>query len=350
MSDVVLSRRAVLGGIAVTAFAGLGRVAFAGPLEDVLATPAVDLHSHAGGFIRPNDAKYDIARRMIQGKFGIVTLAAVADWPVLQKQKAIRQPSAGELFAHTARQLDAIDAMIKGYNLVRILKPEDVQTAYGSGKAGLIVAVEGADFLEGKIERVEWAFQRGLRHLQLVHYRVNELGDIMTQDPVHGGLTAFGAEVVRECNRLGIIIDVAHASAAVNFKVVELSRAPVVVSHGAITRQAPRAGSRLITADQAKAIIDKGGIIGLWPAGAMFRNIDVWAGGLANMVKTWGADAVAIGTDMEGGIEEVFNDYATYPKVVEAVLAKDIAPADVAKIVGGNHMRVFKAVSAAASA
>src|ERR1041385_6546882 len=77
----------------------------------------------------------------------------------------------------------------------------------------MIVAVEGADFLEGALAPLEAAHRdHRLRQLQLTHYRVNELGDIQTLPPVHGGLTAFGADVIRACNRLGIVVDVAHGT------------------------------------------------------------------------------------------------------------------------------------------
>ena len=99
-----------------------------------------------------------------------------------------------------------------------------------------------------------------------------------------------------------------------------------------------------------KLVTDTGGIIGVWPAGAMFRNMDLWASYIAQLVVNVGADHVAIGTDMEGGIDGVFNDYAAYPKVVEALLSKGLSAADAIKIVGGNHARVFKAVAAAAAA
>jgi membrane dipeptidase len=238
--------------------------------------------------------------------------------------------------------------MIAANGFQRVLAPGDVAAAKAAGKAGLIVAVEGADFLEGKLERVKWAFDRGVRHLQLVHYRVNELGDIMTEDPVHNGLTPFGVAVVRECNRFGIIVDVAHATPETTMGVVKATKTPLVMSHGGIASEAPRRHSRMMTLDHAKAIVGTGGLIGMWPAGALFRSIDVWAGYLAKMAGVIGADHVGIGTDMEGGIEEVFADYAAYPKVVEAMLVKGLSVEQTAKIAGGNHARIFKAVAAAA--
>ncbi len=353
MIEHSFTRRRLLAGLAAGAAVTLSaRYAKAGPVDDVLATPSVDLHSHAGGRLVSGKSVYDVANRMVQGGFGIVTIAAIADSAVIGNQggaiKAVRAPAPGELFASVGRQLDTIGEMVAQQGFVRILKSNDVATAYAARKAGLILAVEGADFLEGKIERVKWAYDRGVRHLQLVHYRVNELGDIQTEDPVHKGLTALGAEVVAECNRLGIIVDVAHATAEMTAVVARIAKALLVMSHGGITSEAPRARSRMMSLEHAKAIVGTGGIIGMWPAGQLFRNVDVWAGYIAKMTSVIGVDHVAIGTDMEGGIDEVFADFATYPKVIESLLSKGLSAADVAKIVGGNHARVFNSVAAAA--
>src|SRR5260370_41840880 len=70
-----------------------------------------------------------------------------------------------------------------------------------------LLAVEGCDFLDGRIDRIQEAYNRGIRSLQLVHYRVNELGDIQTETPAHRRLTAFGRAAGRELNPLGIAAD-----------------------------------------------------------------------------------------------------------------------------------------------
>lgn len=340
--------------VAGGAYLAMRGAAFAAPVDDVLAIPAIDLHSHAGGAIISNKTRYNVAERMIQGRFGTVTISAVADLAVIRQQerggpvKAVRDPRPGELFASVGRQLDAIDQMVGAYGFQRVLAQADVASAKSAGKAGLIVGVEGADFLEGRLDRVKWAYDRGVRHLQLVHYRVNELGDIQTEEPVHKGLTAFGADVVRECNRLGIIVDVAHATAETTMGVAKMTKAPLVMSHGGIASEQPRRFSRMMSLEHAKTIAATGGLIGIWPAGALFRNIDLWAGYLARMAGAIGIDHVGIGSDMEGGIEEVFNDYAAYPKVVETLLSKGLSVEQTAKIAGANHARVFAAVTAAA--
>ena len=75
-----------------------------------------------------------------------------------------------------------------------------------------MLAVEGCDFLEGDLDRLDALEARGVRSIQLTHYLVNETGDIQTEPPVHGGLTRFGAAAVRRMNDLGIMVDVAHCS------------------------------------------------------------------------------------------------------------------------------------------
>ena len=89
-----------------------------------------------------------------------------------------------------------------------------------------MLAIEGCDFLEGDLDRLDAMEQRGVRSIQLTHYLVNETGDIQTAPPVHGGLTPFGADAVRRMNAVGIIVDVAHCSRDTVRGVARRRRAP----------------------------------------------------------------------------------------------------------------------------
>src|SRR5205085_9526635 len=123
-----------------------------------------------------------------------------------------------------------------------------------SGRPSIIVSAEGADFLEGKIERLDEAYQRwALRHLQLTHYRPNELGDIQTEPSVHGGLTDFGVQVIRRCNQLGIVVDVAHGTFELVKRAVASTTKPLVLSHTGLSNQG-NPWTRFITTDHARAI------------------------------------------------------------------------------------------------
>jgi membrane dipeptidase len=92
--------------------------------------------------------------------------------------------------------------------------------------------VEGAEFLEDDVGRVEEAFDDGVRVLTLVHYlRGGVIGDVMTAEPVHGGLTQFGRDAVREMNRVGILVDLAHCSHRTAYDALEVAVKPLLISH-----------------------------------------------------------------------------------------------------------------------
>lgn len=365
--NATASRRAVIGGLAsaaavavtpAAAWPALPQLAAREPIGIQVAADldvaAVDMHSHAGGGIsRASSGHYDVAKRMQQGSFDVVTLSLIADLPVLRREgirtSAVRKPGPGELYKHVTEQLAVVHDMIAKQKFIHVLTPADVEAAKTQKRPGLIIAVEGADFLEGKIDRLKWAHGRGVRHVQLVHYRVNELGDIQTEDPVHNGLTAFGADVVRECNRLGMIVDVAHASLATTAKAAEVSKAPLLMSHGGISPQS-RPKSRMMSPDHARIVVQSGGVIGLWPNGFIFPKMSVWLDYVARIAERIGMDHIGIGTDMEGGIKEVFRNYTQFPEVVDGLMSRGFSKADVGKFAGGNHMRVFKAVAAATTA
>ena len=104
--------------------------------------------------------------------------------------------------------------------------------AVADGRTAVLLGCEGGDFLEGDLRRLEEARAAGLTVLTLVHYRVSDIGDVQTEAPVHDGLSRFGRDVVAECNRLGIVVDCAHASFATTMAVLEASSQPVIISHG----------------------------------------------------------------------------------------------------------------------
>jgi len=180
-----------------------------------------------------------------------------------------------------------------------------------------------------------------------VHYRVNELGDIQTEAPAHGGLTSFGRSVVRELNRLGIVVDVAHATQAVVAGVIETTTQPIILSHSNI--QDASGWARFISADHARLVAKTGGIIGAMPIIFGRRGDDV--GGyvryISRLVDVVGIDHVAVGTDMDGiGPSAIFTSYARWPSLAAALLDHGYAREDVAKVLGGNAQRVFRQVQA----
>ena len=122
--------------------------------------------------------------------------------------------------------------------------------AKAKGDPAMMQDVEGCDFLDGKLERIEEAVKRGIRVVQLVHYIPNDIGDFQTGQVVHNGLTEFGAKVVRELNRLGVVIDVAHATEETTRGVAKATSKPLLLSHTALQGsramgQTPLAGRQI---------------------------------------------------------------------------------------------------------
>lgn len=105
--------------------------------------------------------------------------------------------------------------------------------------------------------------------LQLVHYAQNELGDLQTEPPRYGGLSDSGREVVREMDRLGMVVDVAHASFDTVRDVVHVSNEPVMLSHSLLKDESVHPGllPRLLTPEHARLVAETGGVIGVWPLG-----------------------------------------------------------------------------------
>lgn len=314
----------------------------------------MDLHSHAGRVIlgrlrqRPPEP---IAAPMREGGMTLIALAMVADTPTTHvtpdsRIEAFRPPEPGELARHGEAAFHRLTTMARDQDLFLVTDRAGLHavTSHRTGPA-ILVAAEGADFLEGRLEALEDAFRSHfLRHLQLVHYRVNELGDIQTEPPVHHGLTAFGAEMVRACNRLGIVVDVAHATFLTTKAVAEVSNQPLVLSHTSIT-QRPGPRSRQITADHARLVAATGGVIGLWPPATIFPTLSAYAEGLARSVDVVGIDHVGIGSDMQGLLSPAcFADYRQTPALAEALLTVGFNSAEAAKVLGGNYARVLEIV------
>ncbi len=316
-------------------------------VEDLLTrTVTIDIHSHAGRVIRDSSILSPIAASMRAGGMSAVGLAMTGDKGTVRLRdnrfEAFRQPEPGELYLRSKHSFDRIHTLVMQDDLAIIRRATDLRTGR-AGRPGVIVSAEGADFLDTDVDRVDEAYERyGLRHLQLTHYRVNSLGDIQTAAPVHGGLTPFGAEVIRRCNHLGIVIDVAHGPFDLVKRAAEASAKPLVLSHTSLSAK-PGPRSRTINAEHAQLIAATGGVIGIWPPSTVFPDLLAYAKGIAHMADVVGVDHVGLGSDQLGLIApSVFDDYEQLPQIVDALLTTGFTPEEAAKILGGNYVRVFE--------
>ena len=278
-------------------------------------------------------------------------LAAVGDGPALSTRPngtpyIARQPAPGVLLTAAWRQLEVLDRHARALGMRPVLRRADLVAAVAARQRVAVMAVEGADFLEGRLENVRKAYDRGVRSIQLVHYRINELGDIQTEPPVHNGLTPFGRDVVRAMGRLGMLVDLAHAPLAVVRGAVEASGRPMLVSHTNIEDYTGYA--RFVSREHARLVAAAGGVLGAWPISIRPAGFSTFVDHIKRMVDAVGVDHVAIGTDLAGISPRaaLFSDWADWPSIPAALLDRGFSRAEVAAIVGGNTRRLLEATLA----
>ena len=311
---------------------------------------SVDVHTHGGttGITSQAPPNGDLADGMRAGSLAVACLADVPDGPILGRDPAgvlaaLRTPEPGELYKYHLGRLDWVDEMVANHGLRRALSATDLEAAHAAGQPSIVGDIEGLDFLEGKLERLEEAHQRGVRHVQLVHYTPNDIGDFQTGVVTHKGLTSYGAEVIRACHRLGFVCDVAHATEDTVKQAVKVATKPLLLSHTALSGS-PAMGptplrGRQVSLDHARAIAETGGAVGIWH---FFPSIEKYVDGVKEMVDVVGIDHVCIGTDQQVA-PGTMQDYAQWVHLVGAMLGGGFAPEEAGKIAGDNYMRVFRA-------
>ena len=312
---------------------------------------SIDVHTHAGPngvtsrTAAPSD---DLARGMRAGGIAVLCLADVPDGPILGRDasnvlRALREPAPGFLYQYHQERLDWLDTLTAKHGIRRVLTVADLEAAHRAGAPAIILDIEGLDFLERKLERLEESYRRGVRTMQLVHYTPNDIGDFQTGTVTHGGLTPFGADVIRACNRLGVVVDVAHATADTVKQAAKVASRPLLLSHTALRGSRAQGATplveRQITPDHARALADTGGSIGIWH---FFATPELYVDGLKEMADVVGVDHVSIGTDASSS-PGLFSSYERFTVLVDAMLRGGFTPADTAKIIGGNYLRIFAA-------
>jgi membrane dipeptidase len=314
-------------------------------------SPSIDLHSHPGMFRSSTTSMEGHVERMGRAKIQMSLFAAVADGPVIGRRPqgglyATREPRPGESYASTYQSLGDVRARINAGKLTLIQSPADLDASRTQERPGAFLAVEGGDFLEGQIERVQEAYERGIRSIQLTHYRINELGDIQTEPPRHGGLTPFGHDVIREMNRLGMIVDVAHLTLDGVRAAAAVTRKPLLLSHTVLQTNFARS----VSPEHARLVAAAGGVIGVFPVNSGgYHGLSGYVDHIVRMIKSVGIDHVGIGTDMDGISPPsfvAFDDYSEWPSITATLLARGYSRQDVAKVAGGNFLRLYRDVAA----
>ncbi len=356
-----------------------------------------DLHSDTP--LRLRDG-FDFSKRDTTGhmdlprlKEGGVDLQVFACWLPTNTPKEKCRPTVDLL-------IDSLEASIKRHpdTIAICITARQARTLISSGKIAAFIGIENGVAIADTLENLRHFYDRGVRYMTLTHTASSDWC-ISSADtaPAFHGLTEFGKAVVREMNRLGMIIDVSHASKEAVEEVLKITTAPVIASHSCVHAICPH--DRNLTDDQIKAIANNGGVIGVnfWnaylsadvrriedsiigphkreldsiealygndrealdkatapiyaPADSAEKRLNINVETLVNhidyIVKLVGPDHVALGSDFDGipsvpiGVE----DCSKLPNITKELVRRGYSDKDIARILGGNFMRVFERVS-----
>ena len=267
----------------------------------------------------------------------------------------------------------------------------DIQRIVGQKKIAVVLTVEGGHQIADDLAVLRMYRKMGVLSMTLAHFRSNDWADSSTGKAEHNGLTDFGKEVVREMNRIGMIVDVSHVSDKAFYDVLAISTKPVIASHSScrVFSDVPRN----MTDDMLRALAQNGGVVGV-NFGASFLNqmeadrlkraiasrntldpelsgaeldqfalkqrvasaydhprvgqatLDDAANCIDHIAKVAGVDRVGIGSDFDG-IETVsrgIEDISKLPALTSALLKRRYSEQDIQKIMGGNFLRVIRSV------
>jgi len=237
--------------------------------------------------------------------------------------------------------------------------PEKVQP----GQVSFILHFEGGMPLQGSIHQLRNFYRLGLRSMQLTWNFRNELGDGVWENRTKGGLTNFGVEVIKEMNRLGMVVDLAHMNREGFFQALDVATAPLIVSHANACGMLDN--PRNLADDQIKAIADQGGLVGILALPERVAKKDATIDDLLKhidyMIHLVGIEHIALGMDFikydgprtlkdrhhplhEREYVKGFEEIEDLPNLIESLGKNGYKESDIALILGGNYLRVLKTI------
>ena len=291
----------------------------------------------------------------------------------------------GKAVKTTLEQIDLIHTMVARYpDLEMAYSAADIQRIAAAGRIAALVAVEGGHTIENSLAVLRMYRALGARYLTLTHSDNTDWADSATEEPEHGGLTEFGEDVIREMNRLGMLVDISHVSAETMADVLRVTRAPIIASHSGA--RAVNAHARNVPDQILRALPENGGVVMVnfysgfvvpeaadivrdmfdvsrelrgtaaseaeyeeawerWktehpvPPGTVAHVVDH----IDHIVKLAGIDHAGLGSDYDGVslVPRGLEDVSSFPAITAELLARGYSEADVRKVLGGNLLRVM---------
>jgi len=297
----------------------------------------------------------------------------------------LKQPARAQL-----EQIDTTRRLIAAYPDVFLLatRAEDVERARREGKIASFLGMENGQALENSLGALRAYYDLGVRYMTLTHGRNTDWADSATDTPAHGGLTPFGREVVREMNRLGMLVDISHVSPQVMGQVLDISEAPVIFSHSSARALVDH--PRNVPDDVLKRVAKNGGVVmvtfipefvsaerAAWGKGmerliqgaktgdemsrieadytkahgpAPPATLAQVADHVDHVAKVAGHDHVGIGSDFYGGpMPQGLEDVSRFPGLFAELIRRGWSDSNLVKLAGGNVLRTLAGAEAAAT-
>ncbi|GAA4356348.1 dipeptidase [Kangiella marina] len=303
----------------------------------------------------------------------------------------------GKSYALANELIDNVESIVAANpdKFALATSPAEVRENFKNGLISLPMGMENGSPIEGKLENVQYFYDRGIRYITLAHSRSNHLSDSSYDEArPNEGLSEFGKDVVREMNRLGIMVDVSHLSDDAFYDVMEVSNAPVIASHSSARDFTP-GFERNMDDDMIEEMAEKGGVIFInfgstFIAQDSIENNNAFKAAIKNYIESnnldpeadvaaiesfkksyrqrtpfkfadredvldhidhvvdlVGVDYVGLGSDYDGvgdSLPTGLKDVSTYPNLIKGLLERGYTEQDIEKMLSGNLMRVWSEV------
>ncbi len=370
-------------------------------LAEAIARKHVLVDTHIDVPYRLQDEWEDVTRATGNGDFDLPrALRGGLDIPFMSIYTPAELEAEGGSFQLANQLIDSVEAMAARapgkLSVARSLA--EAESAVRAGRMALAMGMENGSPLEGRLENVGYFKARGISYITLTHSLSNQISDSSyDENRQWGGLSDFGKEVVREMNRAGVMVDVSHVSDDAFYQVLEISAVPVIASHSSARHFTP-GWERNMSDEMIVALGEHGGVIQInfgssfvtneayqwgekfWALRAdyakehnyerdseevrsftaMYRaenpypyaTLDDVLDHFDHVVELTSIDHVGIGSDYDGVGDSLpvgLKDVADYPNLVAGLLGRGYSEGDIAKILGGNLLRVWRAAEAHAA-
>lgn len=233
--------------------------------------------------------------------------------------------------------------------MLLVRQAADIDRAQAEGKIAAVMAIEGGEALEGDLGVLRVLHRLGVRAIGLTWNQRNNIADGVGDCRSGGGLSEFGAAVIAEMNRLGILVDVSHLSDPGFWDVIALSEQPIIASHS--NSRAVCNHRRNLTDEQIKALAKNGGVMGMNFCASFVREdghptLDDLLNHVDHIVQLVGPEHVGLGSDFDGigAAPEGLDDASRMPLLTEGLVKRGYSETAIRQILGENYLRVFRQV------